>query len=247
MTVLNVLYAYPDHQGNTHTEPHTRTDALILYVPVPLLWAMRVPLRQKLVIGLLLCSGVFVISAAIIRVVSTLVANPSALTINRWGVRETLVGIIAVNAPILPPLFRKSFWKEGTMSGGQSSGQIELGKRQHPPDIPGACDIPPTIGGTDYYATATTAVATQTWLSSQGSQENIIKRDEAKDEDGKPKHVDLAGEGQDGQVLVETTFEVKTETLREAQIQDEPRRSAKVSSEERAAQDNLGGSSESQV
>jgi hypothetical protein len=46
MTVLNILYA-PDE---TPTSPPLltpcRTDAAILYVPLPLLWTLRVPIRQ---------------------------------------------------------------------------------------------------------------------------------------------------------------------------------------------------------
>lgn len=67
-TVLNVL-----------------TDAAILAIPLPLLWTLRVPLKRKLVLYLLLSSGLFVIGAAITRLVMTLLDEPSALTINRWG------------------------------------------------------------------------------------------------------------------------------------------------------------------
>ncbi|KAH8900345.1 hypothetical protein GQ53DRAFT_613908, partial [Thozetella sp. PMI_491] len=87
------------------------TDAAILCIPLPLLWKLQVPLKKKLVIGILICSGLFVITAAIIRVVLTLGSNRSALNINRWGVRETIVGIVAVNIPILRPLFTSHFWK----------------------------------------------------------------------------------------------------------------------------------------
>jgi hypothetical protein len=90
------------------------TDAAILVVPVPLLWKLKVPVKRKLIIALLLCSGLFVISAAIIRVVLTLGSNPSALNINRWGVRETIVGVVAVNLPILKPLCTKSFWSKNS-------------------------------------------------------------------------------------------------------------------------------------
>lgn len=69
------------------------TDAAILVIPLPLLWKLKIPVQRKAIIGLLLCSGLFVISAAIIRVVLTLGSNPSALNINRWGVRETIVGV----------------------------------------------------------------------------------------------------------------------------------------------------------
>lgn len=87
-TVLNVL-----------------TDAMVLVIPVPLLWGMKIHWTRKLGLMLLLCSGIFVITAAIMRISFTL-AGVNALNINRWGTRETIAGIIAVNAPILMP--RKS-------------------------------------------------------------------------------------------------------------------------------------------
>lgn len=85
-TVLNVL-----------------TDAAVLAIPLPLLWTLQVPKRQKIALVLMLCSGMFVIAAALIRITMTLVGDPSALNINRWGVRETIAGIIAVNVPIIRP------------------------------------------------------------------------------------------------------------------------------------------------
>ena len=82
-TVLNVL-----------------TDALILVIPVPLLWGMRVSLGRKIALTVLLCSGIFVIIAAILRITFTM-KGVNALNINLWGTRETAAGIIAVNVPIL--------------------------------------------------------------------------------------------------------------------------------------------------
>lgn len=62
-----------------------------------MLWGLQVNLRKKIAIGILLSSGLFVIAAAIIRAVLTLGSAPSGLNINRWGVRETIVGILTVN------------------------------------------------------------------------------------------------------------------------------------------------------
>jgi hypothetical protein len=78
------------------------TDAAILAIPLPM-WALQVSFKKKIALMLLLSSGIFVITAAIIRIVMTLVAHPSALTINSWGVRETIAGIIAINIPIIKP------------------------------------------------------------------------------------------------------------------------------------------------
>ena len=99
------------------------TDAAILAVPFEMLWTLQIPMRQNIVIVILLSSGIFVITAAIIRIAVTLGTAPSALTINRWGVRETIVGILAVNAPILRPLFSKTFWtRSGPSYLDKSSG-----------------------------------------------------------------------------------------------------------------------------
>lgn len=61
------------------------TDALILAIPAPLLWKLKIPLKRKLVIGVLLCSGLFVITAAIIRVVLTLSVLTPPLSISIAG------------------------------------------------------------------------------------------------------------------------------------------------------------------
>lgn len=92
------------------------TDAMILVTPIPMLWNLRVGRGRKLGLSLLLFPGIFVIAAALIRVIMSLQAKPSALNINRWGVRETLAGIIAVNIPILRPILLKAFWTRGPMA-----------------------------------------------------------------------------------------------------------------------------------
>jgi hypothetical protein len=145
---------FPRHsRSQRHVSPHSlsfqststnqhRTDAAILSIPAPLLWKLKIPIYRKLVIAALLCSGLFVITAAIIRVVLTLGANASALNINRWGVRETIVGIVTINLPILKSLFNKSFWSpssfksssfsHGTsrnVNGGSGTGPYELGSK----------------------------------------------------------------------------------------------------------------------
>lgn len=76
-----------------------------------MLWRLRVPLWRRIAVSLLLCGGLFVISAAIIRCALTLTARPSVLNVNLWGYRETVVALGAVTAPVLSPLFRSSFWR----------------------------------------------------------------------------------------------------------------------------------------
>ena len=61
------------------------TDSLIMTIPVPILWQLRVSKLRKVGVSLLLCSGVFVISTAVVRAAFTIAGAPSVITINRWG------------------------------------------------------------------------------------------------------------------------------------------------------------------
>ncbi|OLN86443.1 hypothetical protein CCHL11_06373 [Colletotrichum chlorophyti] len=89
------------------------TDAALLSIPIPILWHLRVSLTRKIGVGILLSSGLFVISTAIVRAVTTLGGAPSVININRWGFRETAVGLITVTVPVLSPLFTRAFWRRG--------------------------------------------------------------------------------------------------------------------------------------
>ena len=98
-----------------------------------MLWNLRVGRARKMGLSLLLFPGVFVIAAALIRVIMSLQARPSALNINRWGVRETLAGIIAVNIPILRPILLRAFWTPGGMPSDQeNSHKSPFGSSSNP-------------------------------------------------------------------------------------------------------------------
>ncbi|KAK9800066.1 hypothetical protein SCARD494_01859 [Seiridium cardinale] len=89
------------------------SDAALMSIPLPLLQHLRVSRRRKLGVSVLLSSGVFVMSTAIVRVVLTLTGDPTVITINLWGFRELGVGLIAVTAPIIYPMFTPEFWRPG--------------------------------------------------------------------------------------------------------------------------------------
>lgn len=65
-------------------------------IPVPILWQLRVSKLRKVGVSLLLCSGVFVISTAVVRAAFTIAGAPSVITINRWGCKYI------VETPVLP-------------------------------------------------------------------------------------------------------------------------------------------------
>lgn len=79
------------------------TDALLLTVPLPMLWTLRIPLYRRIGVFLLLSSGIFVMAACIIRVSLTVVPNITIRIIARWGARELAIALVAVNTASLRP------------------------------------------------------------------------------------------------------------------------------------------------
>lgn len=86
------------------------TDIGILAIIIPLIWTLKLPLFRKLLVGLLMCSGFFVIASAIIRIALTLQDIGHIDTGAIWGVRELFVGSVTVNLPAIKPLFNKTTW-----------------------------------------------------------------------------------------------------------------------------------------
>lgn len=101
------------------------------------IWLLTSPSR-KLVLSIFLSSGIFVISASIIRTGITLTGNPSSFLVNSWGVRETFVGIVAVNLAIFAPILRRAFWSHGSYqsairhtSSGTTWDTLEDNRHEH--------------------------------------------------------------------------------------------------------------------
>lgn len=157
---------------------------MIFCIPLPLLWTLQVPLKKKIVIGILLSSGAFVIAAAIIRVVLTTSDNPSALSINGWGVRETIVGILTVNIPVLRPIFNKEFWTSKKGSTNASSHGMSHGTSNKPKLAEGPYELASSVDNGRF--------GRKRQGSDSGSQESII---------GKP---DASG------IAVQTTYQVSS-------------------------------------
>ncbi|KAI5457058.1 hypothetical protein BGZ63DRAFT_417410 [Mariannaea sp. PMI_226] len=86
------------------------TDVIILSIPLPLLWTVRITTGRKVATGVLLCSGVFTIIATTLHCAMSLRDIKGINNSTIWAIRETIVGIIAVNAVAIKPLFLKSRW-----------------------------------------------------------------------------------------------------------------------------------------
>ncbi|GME64489.1 Mg2+ transporter zinc transport protein [Neofusicoccum parvum] len=190
------------------------TDVALLSVPLPLLWRLQVPKRQKLIIAAFLLTGVFVIAAAVIRVVVTLGSNPSTTTINTWGVRETIVALVCVNAPMLRPLFLRRFWSTDTWhassnnksSTGGFAGATGDRSRRFTSGGYASRVVADEDGGRVLFDGSLRKEASEEGLNDAGSEEYIMKS--------------MARENVD-RVVVEYEVEVRSEVRREGERTDE--------------------------
>ncbi|GFF74550.1 hypothetical protein IFM47457_03666 [Aspergillus lentulus] len=117
---------------------------------------MVIPPNRKVVVGILLCSGVFIIVAALLRCVMSLLEISQINLTAVWTVREIIsdtnvfakfVAFVAVNSPAIKPLFTPSSWKRlPKVVDASVKHQSHPEARIVPPQNNGSFDAyPPTL------------------------------------------------------------------------------------------------------
>lgn len=100
------------------------SDALMLFIPLPLITRLSVPWKQKIVLLVIFSMGIFVIIAAILTKVFNLkdVWDPSYML---WYTRESSVAVYVSNLPLIWPLMREWFPVLKGLTPGQKSSTIK--------------------------------------------------------------------------------------------------------------------------
>lgn len=88
------------------------TDVLLVALPLPLFWKLKLPVREKWIVTVLFGFGLFASVASIMRItvlhdVQSTDATIGAVTTLNWSVVEVGTGIICACVPCLKPLFKK--------------------------------------------------------------------------------------------------------------------------------------------
>jgi hypothetical protein len=114
-------------------------DVLVLALPMPVIWNLKINFRRRVGIICIFLLGLFVCVASIIRIVELtkfVVTDPTYTQVHAstWTTVEQGVAVISGNLPLLTPLFERFFRNKGT--GYSSSG---YGKASRLPDS-GASD-----------------------------------------------------------------------------------------------------------
>ncbi|OLN85549.1 hypothetical protein CCHL11_05805 [Colletotrichum chlorophyti] len=107
------------------------TDFCIIAIPIPVISLVRASIWRKTGVYFLFSLGVFIITAAIVRVVLIFYPKGGFGPAAMWSIREDFVAIFVGQAPMVVPLFKKRFWRQSThkftpKSSGQRSEGHEL-------------------------------------------------------------------------------------------------------------------------
>ncbi|KAL7275531.1 hypothetical protein RUND412_001515 [Rhizina undulata] len=107
------------------------TDFSLVFLPVPMLWRLRIPRRQKALLCLILGFGAFASTATIVKITYNVNYGKTGdflwdctnLTI--WSILELDIGIITASMPAVKPLFKRILERTGYSSGsGRRSSNI---------------------------------------------------------------------------------------------------------------------------
>lgn len=190
----------------------TSTDAAIIAVPMPMLWNLRVPLTQKLALGVLFSSGILVIICTILRTYYHFGDSSNQFLGQLWSGREGFISMIVIAVPGMWPFFRSvglfgSVYKKTSNntpgshghghSGAGGSRRFTMSNRRSKSRADGVADFDMDL--------RTTGNAEGLWTTN--SEERIIKRsDSLRSEDHGIKvtkeftvEVDRPGEGHKNQ------------------------------------------------
>ncbi|KAK1751006.1 hypothetical protein QBC47DRAFT_351784 [Echria macrotheca] len=102
-------------------------DILVLALPVPVIWRLRIDTRRRIGIICVFLLGVFVCVASTIRIIELtkfVVTDPTYTQVqaSTWTTLEQGVAVVSGNLPLLTPLFERYLRRGNTTSGYSGSG-----------------------------------------------------------------------------------------------------------------------------
>jgi hypothetical protein len=100
-------------------------DILMLFIPLPLITTLSMPLKQKAILMVIFSLGLFVIVAAILNKVINL-TNIWSPVYMLWYTGESSVAVYVSNLPMIWPLMREVFPKLRSLRPGQKSSGSRL-------------------------------------------------------------------------------------------------------------------------
>ena len=147
-------------------------DIAVLLIALPILWKVRIPLCQRIILIGVFGLGTFVIAAAILTKVY--VFDPALLSYDylNWYFREASVSIYVTNLPVMWAILRDTF-PSVAQWGYKTQKRSSVGY--------GSSARRPQQSATDYNMRSFNTVEQHSQLNSKESQESILRGDDEPD------------------------------------------------------------------
>ena len=138
------------------------TDLLLCIIPLPLLWKLKLPRREKVIVTLIFGLGLFASVASIMRItvlhdVQNIDATIGTVPTLNWSVAEVGTGCICASLPCLKPLIKKLlpgvFFQSARRPGNTGpglSGKVQSHGQSHGTveEVTELTEVPPSRQGT---------------------------------------------------------------------------------------------------
>ena len=109
------------------------SDLIILSIPMPLLFKVRLPKKNKTILFVIFCIGAFTIVAAVLNKYYSF-TNPFGTEWTIWYLRESYTAILCANLPLTYPLIQSVFglrnWNSHTYSADSPYGPSSVTRAQ---------------------------------------------------------------------------------------------------------------------
>ncbi|KAG9188344.1 hypothetical protein G6011_02267 [Alternaria panax] len=111
------------------------SDLIILSIPMPLLFKVRLPKKNKTILFVIFCIGAFTIVAAVLNKYYSF-TNPFGTEWTIWYLRESYTAILCANLPLTYPLIQRVFglrnWNSHTYTADSPYGPSSVTRAQQP-------------------------------------------------------------------------------------------------------------------
>ncbi|CAO2656799.1 Nn.00g056020.m01.CDS01 [Neocucurbitaria sp. VM-36] len=105
------------------------SDLIIISIPMPLLFKVRLPMKNKAILFVIFIIGAFTIIAAVLNKYYSF-THPFGTEWTIWYLRESYTAILCANLPLTYPLIQRVFglrnWSNHTYSPNSASGSVTL-------------------------------------------------------------------------------------------------------------------------
>ena len=107
------------------------SDLLILCIPIPVLIKLQLPLKRKIILGIVFSLGIFTVLTAILNRYYNFSSPYGSLEYLYWYIAESSTSVYVSNIPLCWPVLRRIFALEAFSASGRTKGSANMTSENH--------------------------------------------------------------------------------------------------------------------